>query len=64
MNALDAILIIEDMQDASVEQQVTAWQYLIDSGMAWRLNDWHAATAVTLIENGTCRDPRVEDDGR
>ena len=31
-----------------------AWQYLIDTGLAWRLTWWHESTATLLIDCGAC----------
>jgi len=31
-----------------------AWQYLIDTGLAWRLTWWHEYTANLLIDCGAC----------
>ena len=36
------------------EQVIEAWQHLIDTGLAWRLQGWFGRTAQQLIENGVC----------
>jgi len=41
-------------EGASREQQIEAWQYLIDTGMAWQLQDWFGRTAESLIKEGIC----------
>ena len=34
---------------------VEAWQYLIDTGLAWTLQGWFGRHAKQLIEIGICR---------
>lgn len=37
----------------SDEQWVQAWQYLVDTGLAWQLQGWFGHTARVLIQQGT-----------
>jgi len=39
-------------EGASREEQIEAWQYLVDTGMAWQLQGWFGRTAAHLIEQG------------
>lgn len=41
-------------EGASDEEQLEAWQYLIDTGLCWRLQGWYGRTAQALIDNGVC----------
>lgn len=41
-------------ENATEEQQIEAWQHLIDTGMAWTLQGWFGRTAAGLIEQGIC----------
>jgi hypothetical protein len=55
MNQFDAVGIAEGWIEAeSEEQSLEAWQYLIDTGLAWRLQGWFGRVAADLIEQGIC----------
>lgn len=36
------------------DQVIEAWQHLIDTGLAWKLQGWFGRTAQGLIEAGVC----------
>jgi hypothetical protein len=54
MTDLEAILLIEGDNTATREEQIAAWQALIDSGIVWRLQGTYARGALALIESGEC----------
>jgi len=39
-------------ENATIEEQTEAWQYLIDTGLAWELQGWFGRTANQLIKKG------------
>ena len=39
----------------TAEEEIQAWQYLIDTGVAWRLQGWFGRQANFLIENIICK---------
>jgi len=43
-----------DPQNVTEEMQVAAWQHLIDTGLAWRLQGWFGRQAMALIAAGIC----------
>lgn len=52
LDTLTAIDIIEGIDDSSFEEQLKAWQALVDTGLVWQLQGWYGRTANQLIEEG------------
>jgi hypothetical protein len=44
----------------SEEQYIDAWQYLVDSGLAWKLQGWFGRTAKAMIDDGIIDDRKGE----
>jgi hypothetical protein len=49
-----AIEICEQLVPASNEEELEAWQYLIDTGLAWQLEGSIGRKAKRLIDDGYC----------
>lgn len=58
MDPFTAVMIAEGITVADEKTVTQAWQYLIDTGIVWRLQGWFGRAAAQLIENGVCT--RVE----
>ena len=41
-------------EEATKEEQIEAWQFLIDTGLCWQLQGWFGRRAKDLIEAGIC----------
>ena len=53
MNIFTASMIVEDeLGEYTEEQALEAWQWLVDTGYAWRLQGWYGRTAQYLIDMG------------
>ena len=56
ISIFEAVGICEGMTEPENEEQyIEAWQYLIDTGLAWRLQGFFGRTAQRLINEGVCR---------
>ena len=53
MDNYKAIGIAEGFIEAENEQQeIDAWQHLVDTGIVWKLQGWFGRNAKRLIDNG------------
>jgi len=59
-----AIQICEQIVSADEFEETAAWQYLIDTGLVWRLQGWYERTAKRLIDDGYCTYADRADEGR
>lgn len=57
LDTFDLIAIIEGIEDASIDEQLQAWQSLVDSGLIWKLQGWYGRTATQLINQGLINPP-------
>lgn len=61
MDNFTAVAIAEGFWAAESEDEViSAWQHLIDTGLAWKLQGWFGRTAMHLIEKGVCQEAEHE----
>jgi hypothetical protein len=61
MTPLTATGIAEGWMECDDEADVlAAWQYLVDTGLAWRLQGWFGRTAARLIATGEINAPGGE----
>lgn len=51
MTGLEAIMIIEDGEQ-ELDELVEAWQFLLDTGLVWKLQGWYGRTAALLVQQG------------
>ena len=60
MDDYEAVGIAEGFEPADSEEQVLqAWQHLVDTGLAWKLQGWFGRTARNLIEAGIIKNVEV-----
>lgn len=60
MDNFTATGLAEGFIEAESEEQVLeAWQHLVDTGLAWKLQGWFGRTAQHLINEGYISAPEV-----
>ena len=52
MNNYRAVGLAEGLEEGTEEEIIEAWQYLVDTGLAWTLQGGLGRTAMQLIEEG------------
>lgn len=57
MNSYRAVALAEGFEDGSEEEVIAAWQFLVDTGLAWSLQGWFGRTAKALIDRGYINAP-------
>jgi hypothetical protein len=54
MTIYNAVEIAEGIIKSTYQEQIDAWQYLIDTGTVWTLQGSFGRTAKNLIEQDIC----------
>ena len=57
MKKFDAVMIAEGVTPSNQRELIQAWQYLVDTGLAYELQGWFGRTATQLIEEGIINPP-------
>ena len=52
MNNYMAVGLAEGFEEGTEEQIIEAWQYLHNTGLAYKLQGWFGRTAQRLIQEG------------
>ena len=58
MDSFRAVALAEGFENGTEEEVISAWQHLIDTGLAWKLQGWFGRTASHLIGIGVCSEPQ------
>ena len=57
MDNYRAVALAEGFEEGTEEEQLEAWQHLVDTGLAWTLQGFFGRTAKALIEGGYIHEP-------
>lgn len=58
MDNYRAVGLAEGFIQGDEDEQRDAWQHLVNTGLAWRLQGWFGRMAQSLIDAGEVNDPR------
>lgn len=59
LSSYDAVGLAEGFVEGTEEEVIEAWQYLVNTGLAWQLQGWFGRTASDLIDAGIINQPQV-----
>jgi hypothetical protein len=59
LSSYDAVGLAEGFVEGTEEEVVEAWQYLVNTGLAWQLQGWFGRTASDLIDAGIINQPQL-----
>ena len=55
----NAVGIAEGWIEAKEHEVIEAWQYLLDTGLCWKLQGWFGRTAKALINEGIIKEVTI-----
>ena len=58
MTRYKAVGLAEGFIEGTEEEVINAWQYLVDTGLAWNLQGFFGRTAKALIEEGIIKEKK------
>jgi len=50
--------LAEGFEQGTPAEQKRAWQFLVDTGLAWRLQGWFGRNASSMLEAGFLKPPK------
>jgi hypothetical protein len=59
LSSYDAVGLAEGFVEGTEEEVLEAWQYLVDTGLAWQLQGWFGRAASDLIDAGIINQPQL-----
>jgi len=59
LSSYDAVGLAEGFIEGTEEEVIEAWQYLVNTGLAWQLQGWFGRTASDLIDAGIINQPQL-----
>ena len=59
LSSYDAVGLAEGFVEGTEEEVIEAWQYLVNTGLAWQLQGWFGRIASDLIDAGIINQPQL-----